>query len=291
MRVLIFIAVILVVGYLLLRFSRRKNSHTASMAATKRRRDRVKEHPRALKERIPPSVKANSIPDPLEVVDVKIPEIVETPNKTVSEPAFANAHLSEEDPDVVLGLKPKPAPVEQQGFQFDDDAQMDMDDVVQAAKVEIAEPIDPPAPLPRVVALFVMSPAHSPYNGYELLQTLLAVGLRYGQMNIFHRHEKQNGLGEIQFSLASAAKPGTFDLQSMGGFSTPGLSLFVELKAVTDPMQAYELMLETAMQLAEELGGVVTDERHERLTKEQVQRHKTEIRRFEQSQKMSDLFV
>src|SRR3990167_8421413 len=110
------------------------------------------------------------------------------------------------------------------------------------------------------IKINVMAPKNSPYNGYELLQALLANGLRFGAMNIFHRHETKTGRGSILFSVASVNEPGTFELSKMGSFSCPGLTFFMILKNVPDVMEAFDTLLETTRQLAEDLGGEVWDE-------------------------------
>lgn len=116
----------------------------------------------------------------------------------------------------------------------------------------------------NLVVLYLMAPENQPYNGYELLQALLSAGLRYGKMQIFHRHEQKTGRGDILFSLASATSPGTFELPKMGGFSCTGLVLFFEAAKLKDPRKAFEVMIDTAFQLAEDLGGeVLDDQRHE----------------------------
>ena len=111
-----------------------------------------------------------------------------------------------------------------------------------------------------VKVIHVMAKKPHRFNGYDLLQTLLAEGLRYGDMRIFHRHQQSNGKGPILFSLASAAEPGTFDMQTIGEFSCPGVTLFMQLSGTAFDEERYELMLETADHLAEELDGVVCDQ-------------------------------
>lgn len=97
------------------------------------------------------------------------------------------------------------------------------------------------------------------FRGYELLQTLLSAGLRYGDMKIFHRHQQSNGKGPILFSLASVTEPGTFDMQTIGEFSCQGVTLFMQLSNTAFDEERYQLMLNTAEQLAEDLDGIVCD--------------------------------
>lgn len=129
-----------------------------------------------------------------------------------------------------------------------------------------------------------------PYAGYELLQALLSSGLRYGKMSIFHRHEEANGKGAILFSLASAIEPGTFDLPKMGAFITPGLTMFMRISSLSQPAQTFELMLDTAQQLIEDLGGELCDETRQPLTEEKIKEWREQVSQFEQSQQTSDLF-
>ncbi len=121
-----------------------------------------------------------------------------------------------------------------------------------------------------LLMLYLMAPEHQPYNGYELLQALLSAGLRYGKMQIFHRHEQKTGRGDVIFSLASATSPGTFELPKMGGFSCTGLVLFFESAKVKNPRKALEIMIDTASQLAEDLGGDILDEHRHLLTEEKI---------------------
>lgn len=44
-------------------------------------------------------------------------------------------------------------------------------------------------------------------------------------MNIFHRYQQLSGNGPVLFSLASATKPGTFELSKIGGYACAGLTL------------------------------------------------------------------
>ncbi len=143
---------------------------------------------------------------------------------------------------------------------------------------------------PEYIILHLVAPVDYPFGGYELLQSLLSNGLRYGDRNIFHRHETKTGRGCILFSLASLNKPGTFELSKMGSFSCPGLALFMLLKNVPDPMSAFDTLLETARQLTEDLGGEIWDEQRQPLNMDKVAQMRARIRHFEESQRTPDFF-
>lgn len=148
-----------------------------------------------------------------------------------------------------------------------------------------------PAPVPEAIVIYLRAPAEKQYCGYELLQALLTAGMRFGKMNIFHRHEKKTGVGPVLFSLASAESPGTFDLAKIGGFYSKALTLFLQPAEVADPAKAYEMMLDTADQLVEDLGGTVLDEKRALLKKEAVLSIHQKLRAYMQDKQSLDLFT
>jgi cell division protein ZipA len=118
----------------------------------------------------------------------------------------------------------------------------------------------------ELVVLYVLAKDNDRFVGYELLQALLAAGLRYGEMSIFHRYEKPTGEGKTLFSLAQATEPGIFDMNAMGACSSSGLCLFMRLSSHTNNnLGTFNLLLDTAKQLAEDLNGIVTDKSREPL--------------------------
>ena len=142
----------------------------------------------------------------------------------------------------------------------------------------------------EIMYLMLIAKPNKPYVGYELLQALLAQGLRFGAMNIFHRHEDMNGNGKILFSVASAKEPGTFEINKMGAYSGNGLMVFLRLSSNKELMSAFETMLEMAKQLIEDLDGDILDDERKILTHEKIEQMKKKITEFEQKQLIGDLF-
>ncbi len=162
------------------------------------------------------------------------------------------------------------------------DTKDNMHDPLFTSTSEVVEPI--------VITLYLKAKDGRPYGGYELLQAILAAGFRYGEMNIFHCYEKKTVRGPVRFSLASAVAPGTFDLSSMGGFSTPALTLFFRTSNDDDPINVFEQMLHTAEQLIDDLGGVVLDDMQEKLTQEKVREICLQLKANQANQAAVDLF-
>jgi cell division protein ZipA len=141
------------------------------------------------------------------------------------------------------------------------------------------------------IVLKVVAAKEKPYQGYEMIQTLLAEGLRFGRMNIFHRHQQNNGKGTVLFSLASIAKPGTFDLNNIGALKCLGFTLFFSITRVENPKDVLNLMIETAQNIAEELGGELYTHTHQLLTDEQLQRLHCNVQLLQEKLHTPDLFT
>jgi cell division protein ZipA len=111
-----------------------------------------------------------------------------------------------------------------------------------------------------VVVLHVLARDNAGFKGADLMQLLLGCGMRYGKMNIFHRYE-EGSTEEIQFSVANLVEPGTFDLDALHHFTTPGISFFMTLPGPEKPLQAFDYMAATAQEIARHLDGEIYDER------------------------------
>ena len=133
----------------------------------------------------------------------------------------------------------------------------------------------------QVYSLNVVARAEQGFSGDDVLRTLLGCGLRFGDMDFFHLSEIDGGAPTIQFSVANMMQPGVFDLDDMEVLSTKGLMFFVTLPGPADMTRAFDLMLQTAQTVAENLGGDVLDETRSVLTKQYVERARQAIREFE----------
>ncbi|GIU47833.1 cell division protein ZipA [Shewanella sairae] len=117
---------------------------------------------------------------------------------------------------------------------------------------ELADPRD-------VLVLHVVAKDGEELNGAELLPCLLTLNFKFGEMNIFHRHEDNAGTGKVLFSMANMVKPGVFDPDSMEQFTTQGVVLFMTLPCHGDALMNFSIMLNSAHQIADDLDGVLLD--------------------------------
>lgn len=120
---------------------------------------------------------------------------------------------------------------------------------------------------PSPVMMFLLAKGDRQLAGYELLQTLLSVGLRFGEGHLFHRHQHSNGQGPVLCSVAAATSTGMFDLQNIGAFSVRGLCIFMEASGSSAiDEERFAIMLATARQLSEDLDAYLLDDNRQPLT-------------------------
>ncbi len=136
----------------------------------------------------------------------------------------------------------------------------------------------------EVLVINVMSVGDDRLQGAPLLSVILECGMRYGDMKIFHRHLDEDGEGPLLFSMVNMVVPGTFDLNAMDTFETPGVSLFMTLPMDADGMAAFDAMAGTAKAIAEQLGGELKDENRSVMTAQTLEHCRARIREFERKQ-------
>ncbi len=136
-------------------------------------------------------------------------------------------------------------------------------------------------PVEEVLVISVISRSENGFKGPALLQNILESGLRFGEMDIFHRHESMAGNGEVLFSMANAVKPGVFDLDDIDHFSTRAVSFFLGLPGPRHPKQAFDLMVAAARKLSHELDGELKDDQRSVLTAQTIEHYRQRIVEFE----------
>ncbi|XQW86507.1 cell division protein ZipA [Thalassotalea piscium] len=140
---------------------------------------------------------------------------------------------------------------------------------------------------PEVIVVSVVMTEDNTISGAALLPALLTLGLRFGDMDIFHRHEDNAGNGKVTFSLANMLNPGTFNLDEIESFTTQGISLFMTLPNAGDPFEVFEQMMSAAKQLSMEFHGQLLDDKRSVMTKQTEQHYMSKIREFERKSRIA----
>lgn len=213
-------------------------------------------------------------------LDESVPMLMESvePEKK-AEPVVAEPNIAEP----VDGFESEPhfstsERVEPKFSAIDDEP--DINEPVFNETVEAREPEAASQP-DEVIIINVMAREGTQLPGGPLLDVLLQCGMRFGEMNIFHRHAQESGEGPVQFSLANMVQPGTFDLDAMDDFATPGVSLFLTLPMRSDSIKAFDNMRHTAQAIAQTLGGELKDEQRSVMTRQTMEHCRQRIAEYE----------
>lgn len=137
----------------------------------------------------------------------------------------------------------------------------------------------------EVIVINVLARQDKAFSGPALKKLFEACGLEHGDMDIYHRHEEADTTTPVQFSVANAVEPGTFRPQDMAGMTTPGISFFMSMPGPSNPMQAFDFMLETAQCVVRNLGGELKDERRSVMTPQTIEHCRQRVREFERKRR------
>ena len=132
----------------------------------------------------------------------------------------------------------------------------------------------------EVIILHLMAEQGEVFQGDELLKALITNGLRYGSLKIFHRHEREDGSGDVLFSMANSVNPGTFELNAMGEFLTPGVTFMMVLADSEDPLVTFDLMLECIHGINSAIGGELKDQQRSALSQQTAEHYRQRIMDF-----------
>jgi len=137
----------------------------------------------------------------------------------------------------------------------------------------------------QVITLYVHAQEGHVFDGDLLFNKLLEHGLRFGEMNIFHRYATGSN---ILFSMANGVEPPNFDIEDFENITTPALSFFMVLPGPDNPLQALDVMLDVVYKIAQDLDGVVKDDNFSLLTNQTIEHYKQIINEFKYGQLLQE---
>jgi cell division protein ZipA len=137
-------------------------------------------------------------------------------------------------------------------------------------KIEKIQQEDPP----EILVIHLMAAKGEVCSGQLLLDTVVSLGLRYGNMKIFHRHTSEDGSGPVLFSMANLLNPGTFDLTTIAQQEMVGVTLFMAPSDLDKPSEVFDLMLDVAEQMAAKLQLNIMDETRSSMTKQTIDHYR-----------------
>ena len=133
----------------------------------------------------------------------------------------------------------------------------------------------------EVLVLNVTAKNGRVFAGDDLLHVLITSGLKFGEMNIFHKRLSKEHQGTVIFSVANMLNPGTFDLNNMDEFTTLGISFFLALPSAINNLDAFEQMLGVAQDIRDTLDGDLKDDHRNGMTAQTIEHYRQRVRDFE----------
>jgi FtsZ-interacting cell division protein ZipA len=186
-------------------------------------------------------------------------------------------HFGEEpDADDIAALSGMTVPME--------DKEVEMEEIAPIPAISLEES---PATEPLIVVLNVMARPGQRFHGLDILNAVADLGMKFGDMNLFHAYAGDMAEGAPLCSLANTVEPGTFNIEHMAELETPGMSLFMQLPGSMDGPSAFEHMLQLGRALAERLDGELCDETRSVLTLQTIGHIKEKIETWRFKQKVA----
>lgn len=142
-----------------------------------------------------------------------------------------------------------------------DKADIDVEPQITSAKKQVEEPKEEEkvaADNEMMLAFTVIARDGELFSGRSVKATLEYLDLHFGDFQMYHRvgEEKASNL----FSVANVLTPGTLNPNDFATMKTPGLLLFAQLPGPVEGLTLFDGLIDTAQKMAEELGGVLSDE-------------------------------
>jgi len=136
-----------------------------------------------------------------------------------------------------------------------------------------------PIELQKIIAVRVCAVADTLWDGTDLATALTGSDLVHGRYGVFHRLHTD---GRSIFCVASLVEPGSFDPARMPEQRFPGISIFAVLPGPVDPVQTFEELMAATRQLAQDLSGMMQDEKGGPLSPQRAGNLREEVVRFQQ---------
>jgi cell division protein ZipA len=140
----------------------------------------------------------------------------------------------------------------------------------------------PPAQQTDRIVTIRFVPKEGELGAEEVVVALRKAGLTHGRYGIFHRHD--NGSHESSFCVANLTEPGSFELSNLADQTIPGMSFFMVLPGSGDPVERFDLMVQTARSMAHDLEAELHDEKgsswsiqRERYVREEIIRYRHQL--------------
>jgi len=142
----------------------------------------------------------------------------------------------------------------------------------ETAKESVEKTAKTPA---NIIVLYILPKADEELMGAQINSSVQAMGLTFGEMNIYHYKPGHRTV----FSLANMLEPGSFDADTMHDLKTSGLTIFMQISG-DDPLDDLTEMLQRSYQLAGLLDARLCNHKREPLTEQDAENYRTQVSNF-----------
>lgn len=127
-----------------------------------------------------------------------------------------------------------------------------------------------------IIVLYILPKADQMLRGSQINSAVQAMGLTFGEMNIFHYKDGSRSV----FSLANMHEPGSFDADTIHDLKTTGLTVFMQMQK-GDPLDDLTEMLQRSYQLAGLLDARLCNHQRQPLTEQDAENYRTQVKVFD----------
>lgn len=188
-------------------------------------------------------------------------------------------------------------PINRQGSTTMVEAEAPVDDSEACPSTTLApppqesrqEPTAPPRSPKMTLVLTVMASRHQLFHGPKIQVVAEALRFRLNSAGLYELFPETEAADVPILGLAHLRKPGSFEPQTLQELHTPGLLLFMKLPGPLEEMKALDLLVITADQLAQRLGGLICDEQRNRMTNQALARLRDEVAELERQRRAQPL--
>jgi cell division protein ZipA len=139
----------------------------------------------------------------------------------------------------------------------------------------------------KMIVMYLVEKHGGMLSGADIFGSLEQVGLRYGEMKIFHYYsDLDSSLSPPVFSMANLVDPGWFDLISIDKIKTPGLTLFMRLPGPLSSIRAFDEMLDVINKLEQLIPVALKDKSRNKISKQMLMHMREEVVEFDRIKNM-----
>ncbi len=132
------------------------------------------------------------------------------------------------------------------------------------ADISDNQPASTPKPVKETqLVLFIAANSDDGLNGNKLLNIMEKIGLKFGEMDLFHRLATTDKGDVSIYTVANGVEPWTLKPDDIRDQNTPGVSLILNLPSLIDDVQAIEDFVEVAGIMARELKATLKNQQQE----------------------------